>query len=135
MRPTADSAADGDPLTRVLAHRQGRSGSIRGHSPQVIRYFPGLPSVLAGRKSVSLVSSQPGSMGCPDSDARSMWTGYLAVTLRFRCNPGRLMPDWFIPRACFAVAAAGLVAVAVAAPAAAAGGSGAIGGTKLSGRG
>src|SRR5580698_7411862 len=141
MRPTPDRAADGDPLTRVPAHRRGRPGSIRGHSPQVIRYFPGLPSVLSGRKSVSLVSSRPGSTGCPDSDARSMWTGYLAVTLRFRCNPGRLMPDWFIPRACFAVAAAGLVAAAVAAPAAAAaaasgaGGPGAIGGTKLSGRG
>ena len=62
------------------------------------------------------------------------------------------MPDWFGPRAALAVAAAGLVAAAVAAPAAVAaaavpvpasapapapgtGGTGAIGGTRLSGRG
>jgi D-alanyl-D-alanine carboxypeptidase (penicillin-binding protein 5/6) len=61
------------------------------------------------------------------------------------------MPDWFIPRASLAVAAAGLVAVAVAAPAAGAapapsasasapsasapGGPGTIGGTQLAGRG
>jgi D-alanyl-D-alanine carboxypeptidase (penicillin-binding protein 5/6) len=45
------------------------------------------------------------------------------------------MPDWFIPQAALAVAAAGLVAAAVAAPAAAAAPSGAIGGTQLSGRG
>jgi serine-type D-Ala-D-Ala carboxypeptidase (penicillin-binding protein 5/6) len=69
--------------------------------------------------------------------------------------PHWFIPHWFIPRAALAVAAAGLVAAAVAAPAAAAapaptpssasasasasasgaGGSGAIGGTKLSGRG
>jgi D-alanyl-D-alanine carboxypeptidase (penicillin-binding protein 5/6) len=56
-------------------------------------------------------------------------------------KPGRLMPDWLIPRAALAVTAATLAAVAVAVPAAAAapasgaGGPGAIGGTRLSGRG
>ena len=38
------------------------------------------------------------------------------------------MPDWFIPRAALAVAAAGLVAAVAAAPAAAAAPVGAIGG-------
>jgi hypothetical protein len=47
-------------MTRSPAHRRiagGRSMRIGGCIPQVNRYFPGLPKLESGRKSVSLLSS------------------------------------------------------------------------------